>query len=315
MRALYIFLKGLAMGAANVIPGVSGGTIAFITGIYERLIEGIKSFNLKAVKLLLTFKLKEFAEHVDLKFLAPLFLGIGFSIFSLAKLLEFLFCNYELLTMAFFFGLIIASVYSVAKSIDRWNISTIVMFLLGTGVAVGIGFLDPSSSNDGMIYLALCGVVAICSMILPGISGSYILLIMGNYILIISAIGEFNMKILLPVVVGAVVGLIAFSHVLSFIFKKYKNPTIGTLSGFVLGSLFIIWPWKNTEYQRNEGGNFIDKHLNETTDLCHEGVVLGYERYIPEMNVEFLYALGLIVVGAAIVLWMDKVGDKNSKKS
>jgi putative membrane protein len=315
MQALYIFLKGLAMGAANVIPGVSGGTIAFITGIYERLIDAIKSFDLKAIKLLFSFKLKEFAEHVDLKFLLPVFAGIGFSIFSLAKLLEYLFCNYELLTMAFFFGLIIASIYSVAKGIDKWNAVTILNFVLGTALAVGIGLLDTASSNDGTIYLILCGVVAICSMILPGISGSYVLLIMGNYILIISAIGNFDMKILLPVMVGAIIGLIAFSHLLSYIFKNYKNPTIGMLSGFVTGSLFIIWPWKNTEYQRNQAGNFVDKHMVETSDLCHEGVVLGYDRYMPSIDTEFWMALGLIAIGALLVVLMDRVGANKPEKS
>lgn len=314
MQALYIFLKGLAMGAANVIPGVSGGTIAFITGIYERLIDAIKSFDLKAIKLLFSFKFKEFAEHVDFKFLAPVFAGIGVSIFSLAKLLEYLFCNYELLTMAFFFGLILASIYSVAKGIDKWNKPTVLTFIVGTALAVGIGMLDPASSNDGMLYLGLCGVVAICSMILPGISGSYVLLIMGNYILIISAIGDFDFKILLPVVVGAVVGLIAFSHLLSYIFKHYKNPTIGMLSGFVTGSLFIIWPWKTTEYQKNEAGNFVDKHMEETSDLCHDGVVLGYDRYLPSFNTEFWMALGLIALGALLVLWMDKVGNNKPEK-
>jgi putative membrane protein len=315
MQALYIFLKGLAMGAANVIPGVSGGTIAFITGIYERLLNAIKSFNLKAVKLLFSFRFKEFSKHVDLPFLAPVFAGIGFSIFSLAKLLEYLFCNYELLTMAFFFGLIIASIYSVAKTIDKWSGATIGTFVIGTALAVGLGLLDPASANDSTLYLGLCGVVAICSMILPGISGSYVLLIMGNYILIISAIGDFDMKILIPVMLGSVVGLIAFSHLLSFIFKNYKNPTIGMLSGFVTGSLFIIWPWKDTIYQRNLAGNFVDKHEVQTTDLCHDGVVLGYERYLPEMNTEFVYAMGLVLLGIALVILMDRVGSKNTSKS
>lgn len=308
MQSVFIFLKGLAMGAANVIPGVSGGTIAFITGIYERLINALKSFNLKAIKLLFSFKLKEFAEHTDLKFLVPIFLGIGVSIFSLAKLLEYLFCNYELLTMAFFFGLIIASIFTVAKGIEKWTFGAIAMFVIGTAIAVGIGFLDPASSNDGFVYLGLCGVVAICSMILPGISGSYVLLIMGNYILIISAIGDLDLNILAPVAVGAVVGLIAFSHLLSYVFKHFKNSTVGLLTGFVTGSLFIIWPWKDTIYQRNAAGDFIDKNLEVTTDLCHDGVVLGYERYFPTLNTEFFMAVALIAIGAGLVFWMDRAG-------
>ena len=182
------------------------------------------------------------------------------------------------------------------------------MFVLGTGIAVGIGFLDPASSNDGFLYLIICGMVAICSMILPGISGSYVLLIMGNYILIMGAIGELNLKIIVPVILGAAIGLIAFSHLLSFIFKRYKNPTIGILSGFVTGSLFIIWPWKHTSYQKNEAGNFVDKHLQETTDLCHEGVVLGYERYFPSFDSSILFSVLLIVIGAVLVFWMDKAG-------
>ena len=249
---IYNFLKGMGMGAANVIPGVSGGTIALITGIFERLINSIKSFNLTALKLFFTGKWKAFAEHVDLKFLVAVFLGIAAAILSVAKLFKFLFENYPVYIWAFFFGLIIASIYYVGRTVNKWNLGSILFFAIGTGIALLIAFGTPAQENHNFLYLILCGVVGTCSMILPGLSGSYVLLLMGNYeYVMIDAVNMLTtspwegIKILIPVVIGAVIGLLAFAHLLSWIFKNFHDQTVALLTGFILGSTPIIWPWKH----------------------------------------------------------------------
>lgn len=303
-----LFLKGIAMGAANVIPGVSGGTIAFITGIYEKLIHSIKQIDLEAAKLILQGKFKAFAERINLGFLISIFAGVGLSIVSLAKLLEYLFCAYPVLTLAFFFGLIIASIFLVGKQIQKWNAVSIVMLLVGTGVAVAISFLNPANSDDGFFYLILCGMVAMSSMILPGLSGSYVLLIMGNYLLVMSAIGELNFGVLGPIAIGAILGLLIFTRLIDFLFQKFKDGTIGLLTGFVAGSLLIIWPWKTTEYKVNANGDFINKKFEIITDTCRDGIVLSYERYIPSIDGQFWMAFGLIVAGALCVWGIEKLG-------
>lgn len=290
------------MGAANVIPGVSGGTIALITGIYERLINAIKSFDVTALKLLLSRQWKAFWNVIDGSFLTALFLGIGVSIFSLAKLLEYLLEKHETLTMAFFFGLILISVFLVARTVKQWNATALIALAIGTAIAVGIALLAPASENSSFIYLFACGIVAMCSMILPGLSGSFVLIIMGNYALILGAIGSANISILLPLALGCVFGLVAFSHVLSWVFKHFHDQTIALMSGFILGSLAIIWPWKNTltnSIQREDGSN--------------KEVVTGYDWFLPSfLDTQTWLAIGLIVVGA-ISLWLMEKGSSAKK--
>ena len=288
---LIIMLKGMAMGIANVIPGVSGGTIALITGIFERLINAIKSFDLKAVKLLMKGKLKEFFVYTDLGFLIAVFLGVGIAIILVAKVFEFLFEQYPVFIWSFFFGLILASIYFVGKTIDKWRPSVYITFILGTSIAMLFTFLTPATENDGFLYLVLCGVVAICSMILPGLSGSFVLILLGNYQLVaIDAINNFRMDVLVPVGIGAVGGLIAFSHVLSWLFKKFKNQTIGALTGFILGSLGIIWPWKTA----------IEQTFGEKVK------VVGYDFFLPQMNLEFFIAIAIMTVGIISIWLMER---------
>ena len=239
---LTLFLKGLAMGAANVIPGVSGGTIALVTGIYERLINAIKSCDLTAIKLVLQRRFADAWNHVDGTFLAAVMIGVIVSIISLARLLEFLLMRYERLTMAFFFGLILISIILVGKTVQRWNAVSVLMLVIGTVLAVGIALLVPLAENASFGYVFLCGVVAICSMILPGLSGSFILIVMGNYALILGAISRFDMQILLPLALGCAFGMVACAHLLAWIFKHYRDATLALMTGFVIGSLAIIWP-------------------------------------------------------------------------
>ena len=288
-------LKGMAMGAANVIPGVSGGTIALITGVFERLINALKSFDMKAVKLLFTGKFKDFAAHIDLYFLLALFSGVGVAIISLARLFEFLFENYPVYIWAFFFGLVLASVYYVAKTVKEWSVWVVISFLAGTAIALTITFLKPGTENDNMLYLILCGVIAVCSMILPGLSGSFVLLLMGNYKLVmVDAINDMDLSILLPVVIGAVGGLILFSHFLSWLLKKYHNQTIALLSGFILGSLGILWPWKET----------IKQTFGEKTKI------IGYDWHIPQMNSEFYFAVLYIALGILTIVFTEYIAEK-----
>jgi len=300
IKYIILFLKGLGMGAANVIPGVSGGTIALITGIFERLINSIKSFNFKAIKLLFTGKFKEFVKYTDLYFLIAIIAGIVIAIVSLARLFDFLFENYPVYIWSYFFGLVLASVYFVGKTVSKWTLSVIITFIIGTTVAIIISLLNPAIENKNFFYLIICGVAAICSMILPGLSGSFILFIMGNYKLVaIDAINNVDIKILIPVLIGAVGGLLAFSHILSWIFKKYRNETISLLTGFILGSVSILWPWQKKIFLLDELGNQILKK--------GEPIVVSYERILPEaFNSQFFIAIGFIILGILSIWIIEK---------
>ncbi len=292
-------LKGMAMGAANVIPGVSGGTIALITGIFERLIDAIKSFNLTAINLLFKGKFKELIKHIDLWFLVSVFLGIGVAIISLAKLFKYLFATYPVYIWAYFFGLVLASVYFVGKTVEKWNISTIITFIIGTVIAVAMILLTPASENSSMLYLFICGIVAICSMIIPGLSGSFVLILMGNYNLImIDAVSNLDFKILLPVAVGAAVGLIGFSHFLSWLLKKYKDQTISMLTGFILGSLAILWPWQKTI----------------TQTFGKKEKIIARDWLLPQMNTQLIIAIAFIILGIATIWITETLGSKSQSQ-
>ncbi|MBO7495196.1 MAG: DUF368 domain-containing protein [Salinivirgaceae bacterium] len=297
------FLKGFAMGVANVIPGVSGGTIALLTGIFERLINALKSFDVEAVRLLLKFKFKEFAQHVDFGFLLSVFLGVGVSIISVAKLLEFLFQTYPVYVWSFFFGLILVSVWFVGKSIGKIDVPAVISFVVGTAVAFGLSVMNPATENTAFWYLIICGAVAICSMILPGLSGSFVLILMGNYQLImIYAISHFDMGIIIPVGIGVVVGLLAFSHFLSWLLSRYARQTMAVLTGFIFGSLGTIWPWKNPVYLMQDG-----------VEVLKNGkpIIQSYQMYFPqEFSAEVAIAILLMIAGMAALWALEKSSEK-----
>ena len=299
IRHIALFLKGLAMGSANVIPGVSGGTIALITGIYEELIQSVKSFDLSSLKLLLAFRFKEFWSHINGTFLFIIFAGIGVSIITLARLFKILMENptTEIWLMAFFFGLILVSVYSVGRTIESWSPGVITALIVGLVLAIGIALLTPASENAAIWYLMLCGVVAMCSMILPGLSGSFVLILMGNYKLImLDSVSEMDLKILIPVAIGAFLGLGAFSRALSWVFKNYRDMTLAVMTGFILGSLVSIWPWKHKEYLLDEAGEILLKEGKPK--------VSGYEWYFPDIaDTNTLIAFALIV-GGGFAIWL-----------
>jgi putative membrane protein len=305
MNYLVLVLKGIAMGAANVIPGVSGGTIALITGVFERLINAIKSFNLHAIKLLLKGKVKDFINYTDLYFLLAIFAGIVIAIVTLARLFDFLFTHYPVYIWSYFFGLVLASVYFVGKTVDKWSVSAIATFVVGAAIAVVISVLNPAAENRSFIYLMICGVAAICSMILPGLSGSFILFIMGNYKLVaIDAINDRDTDILVPVLLGAVAGLIAFSHFLSWVLKRFRDQTISLLTGFILGSVAILWPWQRAVYLTDDSGMQILKE--------GEPVIVSYSRFVPEsFSTEVIIAIIVIIVGVASIWAIEKAAEKN----
>ena len=330
-------LKGFAMGAANVIPGVSGGTIAFITGIYERLIGALKNFDLSTVKLVLKGEFKEAAERVDLFFLGALAAGGVVSVFTLARFFSWGFKEHPLLIWAFFFGLIAASIPLVGKMVKRWSPLVIVLGLLGCGLAVSLAFLTPAQENDNPVYLLLCGVVAICSMIIPGLSGSFVLVLMGNYKLImldsINALSDLKLgealPVLIPVGLGAVVGLIVLSRVLNWLFKNYHDQAVGLVTGFVLGSLVVIWPWKDELPKRDENGLIVVKTEERTLEGRlgtleqvkaaltddEELVVAGYGNWSgPNLsNSQDWAAFGCMVAGALLLGLVELTAHRGQK--
>ena len=239
-----LVLKGMGMGAADVVPGVSGGTIAFIVGIYDELIDSIKSININNVRLLLTGKVKEFLKNINAGFLLSVLLGIGISVFSLAKVITWLLTDHPILVWSFFFGLVLASTWFVSRDIKERNLKTILSFVLGVGIAYYITVATPAETPSNLLFIFLCGAVAICAMILPGISGSFILVLLGKYFFIMDAVKSFDIVIITVFAAGACIGITSFSRVLSFALKHFRNVTLSLLTGFMLGSLNKVWPWK-----------------------------------------------------------------------
>lgn len=273
-------LKGMAMGAADVVPGVSGGTIAFIVGIYDELINSIKSINAQSLKLLFTGKIVAFWKAINGSFLCSILLGIGISVFSLAKLITWLLVAQPVLVWAFFFGLVLASTWFVSKDIKEWNVKTISSFIIGAAVAYYITVATPTETPSNLLFIFLCGAIAICAMILPGISGSFILVLLGKYFYIMDAVKSLNINVLLVFAAGALVGITSFSRVLSFALARFRNSTLAMLTGFMLGSLNKVWPWKEKVMMDNgfelEHNIMPNAYLTEAIVLAIIGFFLVY---------------------------------------
>lgn len=293
-----LILKGMAMGAADVVPGVSGGTIALIAGIYEELIFSIKSINLKALKLLFAGKLAAFWKTINGNFLLSVLLGIVISIFSLSKGLTFLLHHYPILVWSFFFGLIIASAIYVAQTIKTWNVGAVVAGIAGIVIAYFITVISPTEANTSWIYIFFSGVIAICAMILPGISGSFILVLLGMYQFILGAVVDLNIPVLLVFVAGAAIGIIGFSNVLSWLLKKYHTLTIALLAGFMVGSLNKIWPWKEVTE------SFIDRH-GDVTPLAERNILPGTYENLTGNESMIWGALFFLVVGFVLIFVIE----------
>jgi putative membrane protein len=289
---IILFLKGMGMGVANVIPGVSGGTIALITEIYEDLITSLKSFDRKALSLFFSLKIKEFVKYTNFYFLASIFLGSIVSVFTIASLFEYLFAEYPILIWAFFFGLILASIIFVGKRVESWNIPSILALILGTIVAFSLSLATPATENANLFFVFICGIIGISGMMLPGLSGSYILILLGNYkLLMVTAITELNIPLLTTFLLGSVFGLISFSHLLSWILKEYKNATLALLTGFILGSLKIIWPWKK---------------ITESLIIDGNEKVISYNIILPStLDSDTISAIVFALVGFIIVYFLE----------
>ncbi len=295
---ILLSLKGVVMGAADMIPGVSGGTIAFITGIYEELINSIKSVNLNALKLLFSFKIKELWKAVNGNFLISILLGITISIFSLAKVMQYLLNHHPILVWSFFFGLVAASVIFVARSIEKWDFATVIAGIAGTVSAYAITVISPAEANTTWFFIFISGTIAICAMIMPGISGSFILVLMGMYKFILGAVSDLNIPVMLVFIAGAVIGIIAFSNLLSWLLKKYHNVTIALLTGFMIGSLNKVWPWKQiTE-------TFTDRH-GELRPLAERNIFPKTYETITGNESFLIGAIALAVTGFVLIFIIE----------
>ncbi|QXP67536.1 DUF368 domain-containing protein [Polaribacter sp. AHE13PA] len=294
---LVIGLKGMGMGAADVVPGVSGGTIAFISGIYEELLGSISNVNLDLFKTLKKDGLKAAWTQLNGNFLASLFIGIFISIISLAKVIKYLLENEPILLWSFFFGLVLASIIYIAKQITKWNVISVVVLVLGAFLAYYITTLNPLvSENSSPLFIFLAGAIAICAMILPGISGSFILVLLGAYKPVLDALNNRDFKTILVFMAGAIIGLLTFSRVLKWLFKHYKNITLAALTGFIIGSLNKIWPWKQTlTWRINSHGVEVPFNQQSVSPFSFNG------------DAELTMAIVLAVVGFVIILGMEKL--------
>lgn len=297
------------MGLANVVPGVSGGTIALLAGIFERFVHALKSFDIEALRLLCKFKFKEFAEHTDLLFLTVLLSGEVISIFTAAKLLSYLFTiNNGIYVWAFFFGLILVSVYFVGKTVKKFTVFNLILMLVGAALAYGMSVITPATESDNPFYLIFCGAIAICDMLLPGISGSYTLILLGNYkLVVIDAISHIDLKILVPFGVGAAIGFLAFSRFLSWLMKNYGDQTTATLTGFVFGSLGFIWPWKNAQYATEMTAEGFEI---EVLDSHGQPVVEHWDKYLPELDSDTFIAIALMLLGILTLAVIEKLANR-----
>jgi len=328
---IFLVIKGLAMGAANKVPGVSGGLVAFVAGFYEEFIYSLQKVNTKAFKLLINGRFKSFFRYINGRFLGLLIFGMVVSYFSVSKILDYLIDNYELYVWCVFFGMIIGSVYYISKDFKDWNLKTYVALLTGIIVGVGISFLDPAKENDNLWFVFFCGIISVSGMTLPGFSGSFILILLGNYVLLlvdsVNALfdtfydlikGDFGftsnadrirmLKVLAVFTLGSITGLVSFSHILSYVLKHYKSITISLLTGFIIGSLGVVWPWKKTIYKTAEDGTFLYDSLGKK-------IIENYQRYFPEINGDVYIGTMFIVLGFIIVLLLEWYGQKTIKEN
>ena len=296
---LIISFKGLAMGAADAVPGVSGGTIAFISGIYEELIQSISNVNISLFKTLFSKGIKSFWEQLNGNFILALMSGIIISFVSFMKLAKYLLEFHPILIWSFFFGLIVASIYFVGKQITKWNVATIITLIIGAIIAFYISKLPSLGTNDSPWFLFLAGAIAICAMILPGISGSFILIILGAYKTLSDAIHDIDLKKITIFACGALVGLLSFSHLLKWLFKHYHNITLALLTGFIFGSLNKVWPWKKT----------LSWHIDSkgiTKPLLQESI----SPFSFDGDSQILYAAILMILGFTTIFILEKLGSK-----
>ena len=321
---LMLILGGLAMGTANKVPGVSGGAVAFVLGFYEELIYSLRKFNRKAISLLFNRGFCKFYTYVNGRFLLGIFSGTIISFFTISKILDFLLSRFELHVWAFFFGLIIGSIYFVSKEFNDWNIKTISSLLIGIAIGVSFSFIDSSTENDNLLFVFLCGIISISGMTLPGLSGSFILMVIGNYVLLmVDSVNAFYqimtmsismdfswfynaeiirlIKVLSVFVAGSIFGLISLSHILGYLLKKYHQPVIAQIIGIIIGSLGVVWPWKDKIFMRNSSDEIM--YLKNGKEI-----VEYYHAYFPStLDNSTIIAILMIVIGIIVVVSLEKL--------
>lgn len=324
-----LVLKGLAMGAANKVPGVSGGVVAFVAGFYEEFIYSLQKINFKAFKLLINGRFRSFYHYVNGKFLGLLILGMVISYFSVSQLLDYLIVHFELYVWATFFGMILGSIYYISKEFKNWSKRSITFMLLGAIAGIAISFLEPARENDNLWFVFICGIIGVSGMTLPGLSGSFVLILFGNYVLLLvnsvnalydtikdlfmmdfSFIDNSERIRLLQVLVvfslGSLAGLVSLSHLLGYVLKRYKKETYAVIIGFIAGSLGVVWPWKEKIYKLTSQGDYrLDIHGNKIID--------NYDRYFPDFMVsETWIAMFYILIGIFIVLGLGWYENRNN---
>jgi len=326
----FLVLKGLAMGAANKVPGVSGGVVAFVAGFYEEFIYSLQKINLKAFKLLINGRFRSLYYYTNFKFLGLLILGMVISYFSISQLLDYLLVHYELYVWGTFFGMIIGSVYYISKEFDEWSSRSIFYVLAGITVGVAISFLEPATENDNLFFVFFCGMIGVSGMTLPGLSGSFILILFGNYVLLLvdsvnalySTIGDIFLmdfsfihdpqrlrllKVLIVFSLGSLAGLVTLSHLLGYLLKFYKKETYAVIIGFITGSLGVVWPWKEKIFKLNKLGKI-------NTDAHGNFILDNYQRYFPDFtNPETWLTIFFVLIGIIIVLGLGWYENRNSK--
>jgi putative membrane protein len=297
---LPITLRGILMGSADVVPGVSGGTVALIVGIYGRLVSAIASFDLELLDLIRRKKIKEAADHIDFRFLAALGLGIGTAVVSLAKLITWLILNRPIPTWSLFFGLILASTFLVYRMVEKWDLSGWIALIAGAAFAYWISGRLPAEASHTYPVLFGSGMIAICAMILPGISGSFILVVLGQYLFVLQAIHDRNLPVVIVFAAGCGIGLIAFTKVLKYLLRNYKSITMACLCGLMLGSLRKIWPFK------------LEAPGQEMLKAKHRVQI----NFLPDtFDDQVIWAIAMVVIGLAVVFLAEYFAGKPEKKT
>jgi len=324
-----LFIKGLAMGAANKVPGVSGGIIAFVVGFYEELIYSLQKINGKALKLIINRRYKSFYYYINAPFLIFIFGGSMFSYFTISRVLDFFLKNYELYVWSSFFGLIIGSVYYISIDFKNWNLKNAIALIIGIAIGLSISFMSPAKENNNLWFVFFCGMIGVSGMTLPGLSGSFIIMLLGNYVLLLvdsvnqlsytlSDIAAFNfgfihdptrmlyLKIIAAFTAGSVFGLVITSHILGFVLKRWHEKVTALIIGFISGSLATVWPWKREIFRMQNGKTLIDANGNK--------VLENYERFIPDFgNPHTWIAMFFIILGILILIFLKKVETKNNQ--
>jgi putative membrane protein len=297
------YLKGMAMGAADIVPGVSGGSIALIAGIYQELLDSINSFNWNNLLLLKSFRIKEFYLRLNGNFLLSLVLGIMISIFALSRVITYLMDEHPIPLWSFFSGLILVSAFLILKETKKWNFVIVVSIAIGTAFAWWVTNLPPTTTPDAPWFTFVAGAIAICAMILPGISGSFVLLILGQYERILQAVLDKDFFTLALFASGCLVGILSFSRVVAYLLRRFHAATIGLLSGFMLGSVNELWPWKLvTSWRTSSSG----KEVPFLTENILPGEYLTQVGLEPQLG----WAVGAFLFGIGLVLFIEWLASK-----